>query len=303
MKINFKKIQKEVSVVTGGVIIKYDTYKKYYFPLIDQYIGDRKKKKIKTYIIGIQGCQGVGKTVLTTLIKIYLERAGYRVAGFSIDDFYKSYRDRQNFLKQNKNNPFYLVRGLPGTHYYDKMFSALKKAKSGKNFIVPGFDKSLCSGAGDTTNNNTVIRGRQDFVILEGWCVNIPNIPPNDFLLIMKKDKYVDKIFNELDPKHKYYKAVLTYIKKYQRIWNLFNNKTIMLGKNIKWIEKWRTEQEKRMIKKTKNGMTDKEIKKFIKPYIPFTYIFYDKLKNSELNCDCLLTIGKNHLSEKIKFF
>jgi D-glycerate 3-kinase len=301
MRNNFKKIQEEVRQATNGVIIKPKTFKKSYLPLIEYYISDRKKKKIKTYVIGVQGCQGVGKTVLTSLLKVYLKSAGYKVVGFSIDDFYKSYADRQKFLKQNNNNPFYKVRGLPGTHYFEKMYNALMQAKTGKNFYVPEFDKSLCKGNGDVANKTTKVNERQDFIILEGWCVNIPNAPTNKFPLIMKKNKYVNKIFNELDPKREHYKAVLNYIKKYQKIWKLLDNKTIMLGKNIKWVEEWRIEQEKKMIKKTKNGMAVKKIKEFIKPYIPFTYLYYDKLNKKDVNC--LLTIGKNHLPEKIEYF
>ena len=88
MQNNFKKIQDEVRRATNGVIIKPKTFKKSYLPLIQYYISDRKKKKIKTYVIGVQGCQGVGKTVLTSLLKAYLKSDGYKVAGFSIDDFY-----------------------------------------------------------------------------------------------------------------------------------------------------------------------------------------------------------------------
>ena len=298
-----KKIQKEVRSATGGVVINSKIFKNFYLPLIQYYINDRKKKKIKTYIIGIQGGQGSGKTVLTALIKSYLKSKGYSAAAFSIDDFYKSNIEQKKFFKQQQKNPFYKTRGLPGTHKFNKLYGALKAAESGRRFIIPRFNKSLHGGEGDISRQTTPINSRQDFIILEGWCVNIPLVEPEKFPLVMASNKYADKIFKGLDPKKKHYKAVLNYIKKYQKIWKLLNNKTILLGKNIKWIEQWRIEQEKRMIARKKKGMTNKKIKEFIKPYIPFTYLFYDRAAKNKKDINCLLTIKKNHLPEKIEFF
>ena len=295
-----RTIKNKVKLATGGVVICDKAFEKFYLPLIQYYIKDKKRRKIKTYIIGIQSGQGAGKTVLTAFIKIYLQSKGYSVAAFSIDDFYKSSVERKRFFNLHCKNPFYKTRGLPGTHKFNKLYGALKAAESGRRFIVPHFDKSLRNGNGDISNQTTLINGRRDFIIIEGWCVSIPFVEPEKFPLIMAGNKYADKIFKELDPIKKHYKTVLNYIKKYQKIWKLLNNKTVLLGKNIKWIEDWRIEQEKRMIAQKKKGMTNNEIKEFIKPYIPFTYFFYDRITKNKRNIDCLLIIKKNHLPEKI---
>lgn len=298
-----KKVKDEIKSATGGVVISDKIFKIFYLPLIQYYINDKKKKKRKTYIIGVQGGQGTGKTVLASLIKIYLTSKGYAAAAFSIDDFYKSNIEGKRFFKLRQKNPFYKTRGLPGTHKINKLYRALKAAKSGRRFIIPRFDKSLHGGEGDITAQTTRINKRLDFVILEGWCVNMPFIRPENFPLVLSNNKYADKIFKELDPEKKHYKIVLNYVKKYQKIWKLLDNKTIMLGKNIKWIKEWRIEQEKRMKTRKKEGMTNKKIKEFIKPYIPFTYLFYDRIAKNKKSVNCLLTIGKNHLPEKIEFF
>ena len=298
----FKRIQDEVESATNGVVIDTEIFKKYYLPLIQYYIKDRENKKVDTYVIGLQGGQGVGKTVLVTLIKLFLKSIDYKIKGFSIDDFYKSNDERLEMARVYKGNPFYQIsRGMPGTHRYIQLYDSLKKDKKGKYFEVPYFDKSLYNGRGDLTDNVTPVHERQDFVILEGWCVNIPYLELNKFPSIMVQNEYINRVFNEIDPKQEYFKVVMGYIKQYQKIWDLFDNKTFMLGKKIEWIEEWRAEQEERLINSKGSGMTRKEIHEFIKPFIPFTYLFYDKVARTKENMDCLLTIGREHLPEEIK--
>jgi len=298
----FREIQDEVKLATNGVVIKTKTFVDYYLPLIQHYIDDREIKKINTYVIGLQGCQGVGKTVLTTLIKFFLRSKGYKVEGFSIDDFYKSNDERLEMTKTYKGNPYYQIsRGIPGTHRYTKILDTVKKAKSGKNFDILNFDKSVHEGRGDITENVTSVHEQQDFVILEGWCVNIPYVEIDRFPSIIAQNEYANKIFKEIDSRQEHFKTVMGYIKQYQMIWDLFDNKTYMLGKNIEWIKEWRAEQEERLITNKGCGMTREEIHEFIKPFIPFTYLFYDKIAKSNDEIDCFLTIGREHLPEEIK--
>jgi len=300
----FRKIQDEVESATNGVVIEPKVFTDYYLPLIQHYINDRNSNKINTYVIGLQGCQGVGKTVLTTLIKFFLRSKGYKVEGFSIDNFYKSNDERLEMTQTYKGNPFYQIsRGIPGTHNHTKMLDTLKKAKSGENFDILDFDKSVHKGRGDITENVTQVHEQQDFIILEGWCVNIPYVEINKFLSIMNQNNYVSKIFNEIDPRQEYYKVVMENIKEYQKIWKLFDNITVMSGKKIEWIEEWRAEQEERLIAVKGSGMTREEIHEFVKPFIPFTYLFYNQVTGTKENIDCLLTIGRNHIPKELKIF
>ncbi len=298
-----KKIKNEIKSATGGVIINDKIFKNFYLPLIQYYINDKKNKHIKTYIIGVQGGQGTGKTVLAALIKTCLKSKRYSTEAFSIDDFYKSNIEQKKFFKLQQKNPFYKTRGLPGTHKFNKLYGVLQAAKNGHRFIIPHFDKSLYGGAGDISKQTTIINNRLDFIIIEGWCVNMPFVDPKKFPLILSENKYANKFFKELDPKKKYYKTVLNYIKKYQKIWKLLDNKTIISGENIKWIEGWRVEQEKKMVALKKEGMAIDKIKIFIKPYIPFTYLLYNRNIKNKKNINCLLTIKKNHLPKKLNFY
>jgi len=116
----------------------------------------------------------------------------------------------------------------------------------------------------------------------------------------MARNDYVNEIFSEVDPDQDAYKLVLNYMEKYQPIWNLLDNRTLMLGEDITWIESWRIEQEARMLSIKGSGMTDNEIREFIRPYIPFTWLYYDEKSRSANNYDCVINVGKDHLPKAI---
>ena len=104
----------------------------------------------KTVFVGIQGGQGTGKTTLVHFLKAHLQATGYKVKSFSIDDFYTSSFHRQRLANTLIDNPFYQIRrGMPGTHRVKVLNNVLKKAKQGKSFIIPIFDKSLNRAWGD----------------------------------------------------------------------------------------------------------------------------------------------------------
>lgn len=300
----FKEIQAKVQSATHGVVIDSKTFRDYYLPLGKHYINDRKEKKIKTYIIGIQGWPGTGKTVFAESIKFFLESMGYKVKGFSIDDFYKSNIERLRMARIYKGNPFYQIsRGMPGTHNHIKLLDTLKKAKSGNYFELPVFDKSLHNGRGDVVDDVIKVSGRQDFILLEGWCVNMPYIKSDKFSLIMSQNAYANKIFKELDPKKEYFEVVMGYIKKYQKIWDLLDNRTLIAGENIELLEEWRAEQEERLIAAKGSGMTQEEIHEFVKPLIPFAYFSCEEISETGNRIDCIMTIGKGHIPERINIF
>ena len=73
------------------------------------------QNKEKTMIVGLAGGQGTGKTTISSIIKMILEKYfKFNVFKISIDDFYKTRKER---LKLSKNiHPLLMTRGVPGTH-------------------------------------------------------------------------------------------------------------------------------------------------------------------------------------------
>jgi len=297
----FKDIQNNIKHADNGAYIHVSDFKKFYMPLINYYITDKERKNIDLYIIGIQGPQGVGKTVFATLAKAFLKAAGYRVETISVDDFYKSNDERLKISKKHIKNPFYQIsRGMPGTHNHELLFKTLKKAKAAENFCIPRFDKSLISGRGDIARDETRINEQLHFLILEGWCINMP-ARENKFLSSVKKNRYVNDIFNKIDPKQEYFKLVLKYVEKYQKIWHILDSNTFIFAKNASWTTNWRKEQEKKLIALRGQGMSDKEVNKFVKPFIPFNYFIYEELVQNNNKTHCLIEVGRDHTPKTIR--
>ena len=295
----FSLVKGQIKEANLGVEINDSTFGEFYLPLISRYINEQSHRG-GTYIIGFQGCQGIGKTTLTVLIEHILKELGFKVVRCSIDDYYCSFSERIELAKKHRFNPFYQIsRGMPGTHRYSDLLNMLKCARKGESFTVPHFDKSLLGGKGDVTDEVKRFEGAQDFIILEGWCVGTTSVEPDIFIQSMKRNEYVRGIFETLDPAASSYLVVLEYLKEYEKIWELLDNKTLMLGEEISWILMWRMEQEERMMSIKEEGMSPELIQEFIKPYIPFTWLYYDP--EMKTNSDSLLSIGHDHLPISLK--
>lgn len=276
------------------------TSESFYTPLIDFYIRDRQKKNRDVYIIGIQGPQGIGKTFFANLTKNVLERRGYRVETISIDDYYKPHSERLEISRKYSGNPFYEIsRGMPGTHNHELLFETIKKARDAKNFHIPKFDKSLISGRGDVAKGNKKVNTKLHFLILEGWCINMPS-GAQEFLSSIKNNRYANQIFESLDPEREHFKVVLEFVEKYQKIWHFLDNKTFIFGKNMSWTTSWRKDQEEELIRLKGRGMSSEEVDQFIKPFIPFNFFIYDKVVGNN-NEYCLIEVDRNRWPKKVK--
>ena len=115
----------------------------FYLPL-SEFIYRNYSTNKKTKIIGLTGGQGSGKSTISNILKILLKEAyGLNTITFSIDDFYKTYKERKKMSE--KVSPLFLTRGVPGTHDTNLLFTCLKKIKK-SNFskiLIPKFDKSI----------------------------------------------------------------------------------------------------------------------------------------------------------------
>lgn len=241
-----------------------------------------------TIIIGIQGGQGTGKTTVSNFLKQYLLSQGFKVQSFSIDDFYTSYSERQKLPRKYPGNPFYAIsRGLPGTHRVKLLVETLQRAKAGKNFVIPSFDKSLHHAAGDIAQKSIPVTGRQDFILFEGWCLTIPTTTSSELLRVCKKNNIP---LRKIDPQLKHHKIVLQHLPAYQKIWKKIDY-LIMLQPDAAQLHfKWRWQQEQDLRKATGRGMSRKEVERFVAPFLPFTYLIYEKVKP-----DMLLHINRKH--------
>ncbi len=171
----FRKVKKDYFKFILSQETKKDKFKnkekmiKSFLIPVSFWISKRVNKK-KPLIIGIAGGQGSGKTTISSILTLILQKYfKLNVFKVSIDDFYKTRKDRK-LLSKNKH-PLLMTRGVPGTHDIDLMLGFFKKIKD-KNFkslLIPKFDKAIDDRCSKSLWHK--IKTKPDVVIFEGWCV------------------------------------------------------------------------------------------------------------------------------------
>ena len=145
------------------------TAEEYYLPVADWLTACCKSGE--TFLLGINGAQGTGKSTLADFIKIALESSGEKtVAVLSIDDFYLTSAERQ--VLGREKHELLATRGAPGTHdiaMLTETLDALRSLGPGDVYHLPRFDKASDDRA--LAADWPTVKGPLDFVILEGWCV------------------------------------------------------------------------------------------------------------------------------------
>ena len=136
-KLSYKKIKKRYlqflksqEVMSEPFRDKVGQLNNFYLP-ISLNINKYYKTKKKTLIIGLTGSQGSGKSTISNILKIILKE-GFKLntIALSIDDFYKTLRERVKMSK--KVSPLFLTRGVPGTHDTKLLYNCLIKLKKKK---------------------------------------------------------------------------------------------------------------------------------------------------------------------------
>lgn len=266
----------------------------FYIPISKMIYKNYLKNK-KTRIIGLSGGQGSGKSTISQLLKIILKtQFNLETIIFSIDDFYKTLRDRKKMSK--KINPLFLVRGVPGTHdlkMLDQCFKNIKK-NSFKKFLIPKFNKAI-DDRFVKKRWNKVLK-KPNIVIFEGWCVgakpqrNVDLIKPLNQLEKLEDKSLIwrKKVNNELKDK-------------YKKFFFLIDDLIFLKVPSFKHVYKWRLLQE-RKLKKTSKGkkvMSTKEVKKFIMFYERITR---DMIKTLGSHAKVIINIDKEHRLKSMKF-
>ena len=278
-------IQKELNNLIGKKFSK-SYICKYILPII-QYIDKTHDKKFI-----ISGSQGSGKSTLSKLIKIIIEKtSSKKVMLLSIDDYYLSKIDRYNLSQQI--HPLLITRGVPGTHNIKKLKEHLGQFKK-KQFpiITPTFNKLK-----DDISKKTKVFNKADILILEGWCCGAKPIAKNYL------HKNLNQIERDLDQNFKwrnYYNLKLKM--EYQKIFNSFDKTIYLQPPSFESVLKWRYAQEKNNAKKTKtkNFMNKNATKTFI--------LYYEKLtkwmiKSMPANADMLIKVDQAQKIEKIIYY
>ena len=189
-------IQKELKDLTNK-----NFSKKYISQFIIPIINNINNSKDNKFIIA--GPQGSGKSTLTKLLKLTLEKIyKKKVMLLSIDDYYLSKKKRIELSK--KVHSLLITRGVPGTHNIKKLKDHINQFIEGKYPInTLTFDKLT----DDVSKKRKIIKNA-DILLLEGWCCGSKPMT-NEYLY-----KNINNLERKLDKNNNWRKYYNTFLKK-----------------------------------------------------------------------------------------
>ena len=121
----------------------------------------------ETFVVGLCGPQGAGKSTLAAGLVHELADHGVTTAVLSIDDLYLTRRERRALAADV--HPLLAVRGPPGTHDVQLGLDTFYRLARAGPVQVPRFDKAT-----DERKPHVewpTLAGPAQVVLFEGWCV------------------------------------------------------------------------------------------------------------------------------------
>ena len=294
VKKKYLKFLKSQEVLSEPFRDKVGQLNNFYLP-ISQMIYKNYLKNKKTQVIGLAGGQGSGKSTISNILKIILKESfSLETVIFSIDDFYKTLKERK--IMSKIVSPLFLTRGVPGTHDAKMLLRIIKALRNPafKKIMIPKFNK----GFDDRVSKNKWLRvnKKPNIVIFEGWCVGVEPQKKKDLLIP------INALEKNNDKKNIWRNRVNQELKRdYKKVFKLLDKIIFLRVPSFKHVFKWRLLQEKklRISSKGKKTMSDNQIKNFI--------MFYERLtkhmlKDLTLKADTVIKIDKEHRLKSIKF-
>ena len=251
----------------------------------------KKADKKKPYFVGLAGGQGTGKTTISSIIKIILTKYfKIRVFRISIDDFYKTRKERISLSK--RVHSILLTRGVPGTHDVNMISNFFKKTKSKKfkKIKLPTFNKAIDDRFSKKYWYD--LRDKPDVIIFEGWCVGARS---EKNMTLKKSLNYLEKTNDQKLIWRKYVNQQLK--SKYKKLYSQLNCLIYLKAKNFSLLQKWRLKQEHKLWLKNKNNSKNKimskdEVIKFMQTYQRITQNMF---KNMPKYASIILNLNSNH--------
>jgi D-glycerate 3-kinase len=263
------------------------TARQYYLPLAAKLPSLRPDDQ--TFLLGINGAQGTGKSTLADfLAKGAEELFGWRTAVLSIDDFYLTRAERQVLARDV--HPLFATRGVPGTHdmtMLSNVLDQLENLPAGAAISLPRFDKSTDERAKESTW--PTVDGPLDMVVLEGWCVGSE----------AQKDDAIREPVNELerdeDPGGSWRTTANEKLATlYEPVFARLDALVFLAAPSFDAVFRWRLEQEQKLADATGGSaiMDESEVARFIR--------FYERITRHNLRilperADIVLTLDENH--------
>ncbi len=225
----------------------------------------KKADKKRPYFVGLAGGQGTGKTTISALIRIILTKYfKLNVFRISIDDFYKTRKERINLSK--RVHPMLLIRGVPGTHDINMMLNFFRKSKSKKfnRLKLPTFNKAI-----------------DDRFNKKRW---------------YDLKKTINSLEKAKDQKQIWRKYVNNQLKsKYKNLYSQLNCLVYLKAKNFSLLQKWRLKQERKLWVQSKvksKIMSRGDVLNFMQTYQRITQNMF---RNMPKYASVIFNLNSNH--------
>ncbi len=245
-------------------------------PIIKQLISHQNSAQ-EMLIIGINGCQGSGKTTFADYLALSFQAQGLKSLAVSIDDFYLTHDQRQHLA--HDIHPLLATRGVPGTHDLNLALDTLHALKStSQNVTLPLFDKAKDDRAPEVEWPK--VETPLDVLILEGWCLGIPAQP----------DEALKEPINSLESTQDHDGVWRQYVNdqltsQYPSLWNQIDCLIMLQAPSFNCVYQWRLEQEEKLRQKSSLG-TDQRRSKIMSPEEIKIFIqHYERLTKHSLAC------------------
>ncbi|CAA0097297.1 Uridine kinase [BD1-7 clade bacterium] len=214
-------------------------------------------------IVGINGCQGSGKTTLADFLAAWLSHTfGLKTLALSLDNFYLTHGQRQTLATDV--HPLLATRGVPGTHDVSLMQTTLQALTQSGHVKVPVFDKSMDDRAPEADHKS--INAPVDIIILEGWCLGARAESPDDLITpinSLETNCDVDGIWRS------YVNQQMADF--YPPVFDLIDIQIMLKAPSFDCVYRWRLEQEQKLASRSDTTntriMSAADIEQFIAHY------------------------------------
>lgn len=243
-----------------------DTFKRivdnWYIPLCYKLVQQIINKN-GTFYLGINGCQGSGKSTMAAFIESLLTECwGLKVANLSIDDFYLTRKERKHLAEHE--HPLLMTRGVPGTHDVKLAIDTLKSLATEKKQVpIVRFDKAIDDRAAPEKWQH--MDGAADLVILEGWCIGVEAQSESELYSPLNQLETTE----DINGKWRHFVNDQLELH-YPKLFNMLDTLVMLKAPSFECVQHWRKRQEDKLRAVSKVNahiMNDAELNRFIQHY------------------------------------
>ena len=235
------------------------------------------KTKTKRKVIGLSALPGTGKTTLGSLIERLALKMDIKVSVVSLDDFYLPSAEMDIAIK---DNPWNVPRGFPGSHSIYLIEERISEWKNSGRLNYPVFDKSLRNGLGERSSWKIDF---PEILILEGWFLGVNPTSSQEI--------YKEKIEPPLYPQEIEYRSkIQNNLNSYLKIWQLIEKIWQIKPKDFSYMEDWKSNQEKEMLKIKGNALIDNQLANFLR----MLNCSIPQKSFNEINSKYMIVLNKN---------